>query len=269
MLELAQNFELLAVRFNPFITAGLGMLILIVGLFVWLGGLGIRRLLLTIAGLLLGGICGIFVVGKNLITTMTLAIIGAFAAIIFQRLFIAILTAALAAALAFVFLAGPYLGKPSAPPENQLQTRKLNEPYSIQQSLQTIKAYKSDFTTRLKNLYAKLPLYALLIIAATAAVSILAGLLFYSFTSALCWATLGTILTFTGMISLLLYKGAMPITAICTRTTFYTVVFAAMIAFGTIVQSLLCPRAQKYLKRKKPPKPKEEPKEKPLSWRGH
>lgn len=57
---------------------------------------------------------------------------------------------------------------------------------------------------------------------------------------ALCCAALGTILIFTGMVLLLLYKGSVPISHISSRQPFYAVVFAAMIAFGTLEQLLFC-----------------------------
>jgi hypothetical protein len=58
-------------------------------------------------------------------------------------------------------------------------------------------------------------------------------------------------LVFAGMISLLLHKGAAPVSSIRARPSFYTAVFMAMAVFGTIEQLLLCQPAQAQSEKKK------------------
>ena len=50
MLEIAQNFEQVAAEFRPVVLIGPGLAAVWVGLFVWLGGLGVRRVLLAVVG---------------------------------------------------------------------------------------------------------------------------------------------------------------------------------------------------------------------------
>ncbi len=96
MLELVQKFEQLAVWFNPGLLVGSGLLCLLAGLFVWLGGLGFRVLLVGIAGVVAGGICGVFIAAQSVPLVIILAVAGCGAAILLERVFISILTAALA-----------------------------------------------------------------------------------------------------------------------------------------------------------------------------
>ncbi len=83
--------------------------------------------------------------------------------------------------------------------------------------------------------------------AAAAAVSLIVGFSLWQLASAFCYATLGVALIFSGMVSLLLYKGSGPISDICNRGMFYLGVLGAMIAFGTFAQLLLLRRSKTRL----------------------
>jgi hypothetical protein len=61
-------------------------------------------------------------------------------------------------------------------------------------------------------------------------------------------------LIFTGMISLVLYKGSMPISIIRDKYLYYAAVFGFMVVFGTFVQLVLCPSLEKKVKKGKKPK---------------
>lgn len=249
MLEVAQNLEQVAVRFSPIVLILPGLAAVALGLFIWLGGLGCRKILCALAGAIVGATCGLLIIGRNIIAAVCLTVPAALIATIFESIFTKILAAALAALLAFAVLARPYIGNPQALALNQVQSQA--EPLDIRQSLRTVKAHTSDLRTEIKNLCSRLPTISWVIIAALSAIAIIAESLLWRITSALCWAALGTIIIFAGMISLLLYKGTAPITAIVGRTYFYTAVFAAMVAFGTIEQLLLCQHTKRLLTGKK------------------
>jgi hypothetical protein len=113
-----------------------------------------------------------------------------------------------------------------------------------------------------------MPLHNWAIIAVLAVAFIAAGFYQRSLTSAFCCAALGTMLIFAGMILLLLYKGAAPISRICQNQLFYLGVFAAMTAFGTAEQLLVCQRIKGKLTRKKETnKGRKEPEKISASWR--
>ena len=238
MLEIAQYFEQVPAGFRPIVLIASGLAAVLVGLFIWLGGLGVRRVLLAVVGAITGGICGFFTIGRNIASALILAAGAAIIAIMFEKIFITILAASLAAVFGFAVLAKPYTES------------------------------SADFSTDIKQACLQMPLYCWAIIVALAVIFILAGFFLWRLTSALCCATLGTFLIFAGMILLLLYKGAAPISSIYSRTPFYAAVFVAMTAFGTMEQLLLCQRAEEKLTRKKETnKGKKGPGKTRLNWR--
>lgn len=238
MLEIAQYFEQVTAGFRPIVLIASGLAAVLVGLFIWLGGLGVRRVLLAVVGAITGGICGFFIIGRNIASALILAAGAAIIAIMFEKIFITILAAGLAAVFGFAVLARPYIES------------------------------SADFSTEIKQACLQMPLYCWAIIVALAVIFILAGFFLWRLTSALCCATLGTFLIFAGMILLLLYKGAAPISSIYSRTPFYAAIFAAMTAFGTMEQLLLYQLAEEKLTRKKETnKGKKGPHETRMSWR--
>ncbi len=269
MLEIFQNFEQAALRFAPLTLIVPGLATIIVGLFVWLGGLGFRRLLITLVGAISGGACGFFLFSRNIISATVAAGLAALIAIIFERLFFIILAAALVAVFAFAVLAGPYIEKPSgANPENQDKISGQETTVTVRQSVEILNAYAIDFTSRIKQACSQMPAYSWAIIGALAIILIIGGFWIWRLVSALCCSALGTLLIFAGMILLLLYKGSAPITQIAARSPFYGAVFIGMTAFGTVEQLLLCRYEEKKSKRKKrADKDKQEPEQTSRSWR--
>jgi hypothetical protein len=64
---------------------------------------------------------------------------------------------------------------------------------------------------------------------------------------ALLFSAAGTVIIFTGMIVLLIYKGGDPLGEIEGRRLFYAAVFAGMTIFGMVMQSILCRRQERGL----------------------
>lgn len=269
MPEIAQHFEQMAVRFSPAVLIASGLVCVAAGLFVWLGGLGARKALIAVAGAVSGGICGFFIGGQNIALAAVSAAIAAFVAVIFKRIFTCLLAAVIAAAFGFIVLARPYIEDTNILkhyPAYNLQNKA--ERLDAHQTAETIKAYMVDFGETIKQACSQMPAYSWLIISALALVFIAAGFLFRQVTSALCYATLGTLLIFAGMILLLLYKGAMPISRICQKQSFFLAVLAAMITFGTVEQLLLYYRiGEKVTTRKAANKTKTEDEETRANWR--
>lgn len=183
MLEIARNFEQVAIRFNTIVLIGSGLAAVVLGLFVWLGGLGFKRVLVGIIGAIAGAACGFLMSGKNIALAGLSAIVGTIIAVMLERILVT-------------------------------------------------------------------------------------GSIFWRCIWALCCATLGTMLIFAGMILLLLYKGAVPISHISSKQSFYTAVFITMTAFGTIEQLLLCRcLGEKLTRKKQTDKTKEEPRQTTPTWR--
>ncbi len=241
MFELVQKFEQLAVWLNPFLLVGTGLVCFLAGLFVWLGGLGFRALLAGIAGIAAGCVCGVFIDSQSVPLVMVLGVVGGAAAIIFERVFIMVLVAALAAAFCISILARPYLEEADRiMPTNKFATQNRNASYTLKESVEIVKAYAGDFSTRIKTLCSHFSIVEWAITAAVGIVFLLAGYFFWRLTSALCFGAVGTALCFFGMVLLLLYKDSAPLSHIYNRSLFYLTVFLAMTAFGTVIQLLLC-----------------------------
>jgi hypothetical protein len=253
MLEVLREFEQGATRFSPLVLILPGVIAVVIGLFVWLGGLGFRRILAGLVGAIIGVSFGFFVAGRNLVWAASSVVIGAVIAIIFQRVFFAILIAALAAAIGFVVLAGPYIKQiESTTPPSWDTAPMQSETLNNRESIKMIKVYATDVGERIKQSYNLIPLHKWVIIATIFVAFLMIGLLLRRICSALSCATLGTMLIFAGMVLVLLYKGSAPISRISTKSSFYGLVFLAMVAFGTVEQLVLFVHAKRQLvKRKK------------------
>ncbi len=265
MLEIARQLERTAVWFNPVVLIGPGLACVLLGLFVWLGGLGFRRALVAIVGAVSGGICGFFISGRNIVPAMVSAGLAAVIAIIFEKIFIAVLTGVLAAILGFAVLAKPYIGiEDSLKRYPEYETENITMSLDTQLSVKIAKRYIAEFVTEIERILSQMPVHNWAIIAALAVIFPAAGFFQRRLTSAFCCAALGSILIFAGMILLLLYKGAAPISRICQNQLFYQGVFGVMTAFGMAEQLLLCQRIKGKLTRKNE---KNKPEKISESWR--
>ena len=138
---------------------------------------------------------------------------------------------------------------------------------SVRHTPVVVKAYIVDFGNMAKQAAGQMQTYAWAIMAALSIVVLVAGYFLRRLTSALCCAVLGTMLIFAGMILLLLYKRSVPISGICDKPLFFAGVFGAMIAFGSIVQLLLCPRLEKSAAKRKKEAESETSAKKKHRWR--
>jgi hypothetical protein len=252
MFGIARELEQIAVWFEPAVLILPGLAAVLLGLFVWLGGLGFKSALITIIGAVSGGICGFFLGGRNLLTVIISAVVAMVIAIIFERIFIIILAGVLAAGLAFAVLAGPYIeskGGAQSYPEPEIKSVKVY--LGARESIEVMKEHIGDFTAETRRIFSRMPMYNWIIMAVLAAVLAAAGVFWQRMTSAFCCAALGVLLISTGMILLLLYKGAVPISRMCQSWLFYVGVFLLMTAFGMVGQMLLCPRIKERLTKRK------------------
>ena len=244
MLEILQDFESAisgTTQLNPVVLVGPGLVCVITGLFVWLGGLGFRKILVAVAGVITGGICGFFAIRQNIVSAVFTAALAAALAILFERVFITILTASLAAVFAFAILAGYYIEDSQQQiPINSSRLSNQNAVLGIRESAEKMKTYIIEAGLKLKHACLQMPLYIWAMIMVFMLICMVVGFSLWHLASALCCSALGTVLIFTGMILLLLNKGSMPVNIISSRSSYYVTVFAAMMVFGTTEQLLLC-----------------------------
>ncbi|HUT28896.1 MAG TPA: hypothetical protein VMX13_03805 [Sedimentisphaerales bacterium] len=240
---MVEKFVRTVANLGPHALIPAGIVAVLLGLFIWLGGLGFRKALAVIVGAVGGLLCALLFAGKHPSHLVLAAAAGIAVALIFEKIFLTLLAAALLGVAAIVAF-----------------------------------AYFHDVgdTVSLRHTLSQLPPLAWIAAAGLAALCILAGFFIWRFVSALACSILGTMLVFAGMILLLTYKGAEPLKSIAGRAPLYAAVFGVMVAFGAAVQLLLCPRCKKIKMTKIEPKkqdpqptPEPEAEQKRLNWRMH
>ena len=206
MLEIIQNLENAVAGISPPLLVIPGLIVCVLGLSIWLGGLGFRKAIAAVAAALIAASIAFFAANHNLTVTFIAAVVAGLLTIVLEKMFILITTAVVLTALAFVFLAKPFL-----------------------ENAETI-----------TQAFALLPSWHWIALPALFVAVIIIGLLFWPATAAVSCAAIGSILIFAAMTILLLYKGSLPLTCIYNRLPYFAAVFAAMTAFGAIEQMLLC-----------------------------
>ena len=239
MLETIQNFESVmgqAARDNPLVVIAPSSAAVAVGLFVWLGGLGFKRVLMAIAGAAGGAALGYFVIGWGVIPTAISAGMAAVIAAIFDRVFIALLAAILVAGIGFCVLVSPLINTENAQAEPEAQDAVVES----NESMEELKVFLLDVGSKIKGACSEVPVYQWLILALLSIIFLVGGFVFQRLAGAACFSVLGTLLIAAGMVLLLLYKGVSPLGRVGNRPLMYAGIFAGMAAFGTIEQLLLC-----------------------------
>jgi len=240
MLYILRHFEKTAVHLNTTILIVLGVVVFLLGLVVWLAGTAFRRPLAIIAGAAIGYIIGLFATGRNTLSALACAGAAAALAAVFEKLFVTGLAALLAAAI-FVLLAGPNLAEnPGTIPTALQNAQDTAGVLSPGQTIEVVKEYAATLFAQWRHISLRIIAAKPAIITCIVAAVAIMGVFFGDLIGAAAAATMGTVFVFAGMILLLLCKGSGPISHISSRQTLYATVFAAMAAFGTIVQLLFC-----------------------------
>lgn len=240
MLEILQNFERTSRGLNPSVLLGIGLTAVTIGLFLWLGGLKFKKIFISITAASAGYACGIYIIDANFIVSIIIAAVAVSAALLFERTFIALLAALLITTVSFVVLSRPYIDDSISISSGLEAQPAEGTTLSVRESLERLKLYLIDAGENIKQIGSKLPFYIRVILAAIASVAIVVGFLLRNLTCAFCCSALGTLSIFAGMITLLLFKGAQPVEAISNKALIYLGVIAAMTAFGTFEQLILC-----------------------------
>jgi len=238
MIEIFQNFEQMTDRFSTLILIGSGVVFLLLGLCIWLSGLALRKILISIVGLAGGVVLGLFVVGRNIFSASLSGALASLIALIFQKVLCVLLAAALAAAIAFTILAEPYFEQAETT-EVQSEMSDQTTTAGLDETFEELKTFGLDAGEKIKQAGTKIPVHIWAIIAVPAVIFLVCGVLLWRWTTALFFSVTGTMVVFLGMILLLSYKGTEPVSHILGKPFISAAVFLAMAAFGMIVQLLL------------------------------
>ncbi|MHC4155244.1 MAG: hypothetical protein ACYST6_10035 [Planctomycetota bacterium] len=241
MLRIVEDFVRMVGKPGPGVLIVAGVAAVLLGLFIWLGGLGFRKALVAIVGAAAGLLCAFVFIGRGAGHLVLSAVGGVALALLLEKVFLTLLASALAGVATIIGFAA---------------------------------YYEVDFGISMRYAIGQLPAQAWIAAAALAAGFIFASFYIWRFVSAVACSALGTVLVFAGMILLLSHKGAEPIKALDAKPLLYAGVFGVMTAFGTVVQLLVCPREKKVKvtkiePKKQAPEPAPEPEKKRLDWRMH
>ncbi len=246
MLEILKNLES-AMSGTEWLSSGVllgaGIAAVVLGLVIWLGGLGLRRVLSVIAGAATGGILFFLMVGRGSAPALIAAAVTGIFALEFERVFIAIFAAIMAIALGLSFQIGPHVENVQAVKAiDQDPNAPASVPHSTVSSGRSVDKlgdYAADTGKSIRLACSLMPVRKWAIIVVLATIFIIGGCILQRPTLALSFSILGTTFIFAGMILLLLHKGAAPVAHISGKSSIYTGVFAVMVGLGTAEQLVL------------------------------
>jgi len=252
MLEALQNLEKNALTFAPEVLVVPGVLCVLLGICFWLGGMRWSRPTATVLGVLAGLLWAFFLTDRQVAAFVSMAVVvGAFA-LFFNRAALVVAGAATILIISLIIFAAPYLGKPKniqypLPQPTAAGETGSRDNMPIAESLEAAKThlvFLGDIIGRAINL---VPFEKLLISAAIAVIFAAAGYFMPQLILAITCSAWGASIIFLGMILLLLFKAARPVTQIYANAGVFGIVTLAMIVFGSAVQLLLCSARDKKL----------------------
>ena len=245
MAQSLQNIEISALHFASQLLVPGGIVVVLAGLCIWLGGLRWIKFLAAGLGALAGLIGACIFTDGGAMPIIAAALIAGCLGCFVKKPVVIFSGAALAAVAALVILTTPAMAatddlKPPAhrmPYEEDGQRKML----TVSESVVELKGEWLFWTATIASSVKRSSVAAPAIACVAAVIVIVAGCVVPRFVAAITCASLGTVLIFAGMILVLLYKGARPLTGIYQTPTFFGVTVVVMVAFGTFVQLLLCP----------------------------
>jgi len=262
------QFEQASWQLSPIVLIGSGLFFVLAGLFIWLGGLGLARALMAVLGAAVGAVVGFFLLGGTVVSAVLLGTASAFIGMIFKRVFISILAAAVIAVIVISYFGLPDFSAFKNKSFNPPVVKTYDRQFGVRISLGRIRIYSGELEKQAKTFVSRIPVAGWIVTALAVAVIVAVGLYFSNFVSAFCCAAFGAVFIFAGLTLLLLYKGSFPISHINSRPGLYLAIFGAMVVFGTAEQLLLCRKTNKKNADKNKRESDESQKSRKLRWLG-
>ena len=245
MLVALQNLEQVSLRLAPVVPVLAGLIFVGIGLCVWLGGLRWNRVVAGFIGAIAGALCGILFVKNHQIFAGSIAtLVGASLGSVFKRTVVIFVGGVFATGIGLIVFSIPVIANESNWQAKNNESDSVVETegiLSVGESVGVLKSQAVCLFTGLKECVAQVKPLGFITSIVAGIIVVGCGLFAPRFVVAATSATIGTGMIFAGMVFLLLYKGAEPMTRICSAGTFYNLVLLVMIAFGTAVGLLVCP----------------------------
>jgi len=238
-----QNLELSALYFDPRLLLLGGIVVVVSGLCVWLGGLRWAGLVAAFMGAVVGLICAYAFTNEAVVALILVPVIAAGLAVFLKKPVLIVLGAAGVAAMTWLVLVAPglrteALGGPSHPMPQDGTTLGMAE--TAIELKEEVLFWGETFLGAARRMSPAG--WAAGVVAA--AVVLGAAFVLTRLVAAMTCAWLGTMTIFCGMVMVLLYKGARPLTFIYDRLAFFGLIVLVMVGFGTLSQLALCPSRQ-------------------------
>lgn len=225
-----------------------GVVLLLAGLWIWLGGCVWRRVLAGVFGAFIGFAAAILTVGVGL-GSVVFPAVGAIIGSALPRTTIVLMGSFTIAAGVLIFTAGSVdIAEPSAEAAERPgveDTEEQEEAAGAGESFEMVADYMNSLGSRI---YSGIKDISMVRIAAAAGAGIIfavLGLLAKRLTTAFICSVLGTAVTLSGLVLLLWYKGTDVAGKVNESQMYYIWVAGAMIFFGTAIQFILQPRGKK------------------------
>jgi hypothetical protein len=212
MIEFLWTFEHRVTGLPSRLLLAMAIVAIAAGLFVWLGGLGYRKVMFAVIGAYCGAVCTMPATGSNSLLAVAFAGIGILLALKFQDTFLALMTSVFTAVYGFSILIRPYVDA------------------------------SDDLFSIIRQLAIDVPYYNWPILLALIVAPLGASTAFWQGTSAVLCSATGAAMLLTGTILLLVRNGFAATGHISSKRELYLELFIAVTVIGAIVQLLLLPR---------------------------
>ena len=252
MLEALQNLERITMDFVPWLLVVPGVVLVVIGLCLWLGGVRWSRLTAGFLGVVAGCLWAFLVTEHQAAAFISMAAVTGAFAIFFNRAALVLAGGVISAAIVLMIFVGPALDGDEEfnypvyerPADGEVATGGVS---LVEEDIKAMQAQLVFFGQVISQAVKEVSLEGLVVSAVVGVMVVLVGLFAPQLVAALTCGMLGTGFIAVGMILLLLYKGACPISHIYERVGIYSKAAILMIVFGSAVQMLLCSARDKKL----------------------
>lgn len=261
MLDAFRHLQRVAPLAVPLLVVLPGIICVLGGLCMWLGGLRGSKFVACLLGSICGLICAFLFTNGSIGLIAGVAVIWMFFGLIFERVTIAFAGAVVVVAICFIAFTWPTLdANLNCPYPEFIKASTAGGSEQVRADLVEIGKQYAFFTGKVVEA-AKTVSTVHFVLSVSAGLTIfIGGFLKGKITAAASCSLMGTLLVFHGMILLLMYKGATPLTIIYMKARYYGIAAAVMVVAGFAVQLMLCPSKLRISKLEQIPDGDEKPK---------
>lgn len=238
-----------------------GIICVLGGLGLWLGGLRASKFVACLLGSVCGLVCAFLFTDAGVGVIAGVAVIWMLFGLIFDKVTIAFAGAAVVVAICLVAFTWPALdANLNCPYPEFVKASTAGGGEQVKADLIEIGKQFAFFTGKVVEAAKTVTTVRFMLSACVGLAIFIGGFLKGKITAAASCSLMGTLLVFYGMILLLMYKGATPLTVIYMKARYYGIAAAVMVVAGTAVQLMLCPSKLRIPKLEQIPDGDEQPK---------